>query len=418
MSKELIIEEFNYINHQNLSIKESLIESINLIKKSDYKRAKPLLDGLDAKFIEKSSLEYAIYLKYLAKVYNENGLINKAVTLSSKSIEILQIHLCELNSVLIETKLEHYLIRNHFTNNFQNVKSSILKCLINSILINDKRLIVSSYSCLGHAYKTYGQYKMNQYYSSKSYKLFKKYKLSDYNFERELLLNIFQALPQNKLYSHYYTKKKLKDLEKLLLPQKDYIHLGLAHYQIAFNKLNFMEYNKVIENLDKAVHYYSMFEDENKMMAYCNLLRWQVLNRMGRVAFSDRFLTKSLELMLSTYGKVNFEWILFYHEIIYGYIYLHDKANVLKYTKLASQILNQYNNNPSPIKTMNFLICLIGMVEVEGQIDELKEYYDNFTLCHRFIYGENSELTNGLELIFFAKGTWKDLNLLRNSQTI
>jgi tetratricopeptide (TPR) repeat protein len=214
VSKHLIFEEFSNINTQNISVKEDLIESINLIKQSHYIKAKSLLDGLEANFIEKNTLEYGIYLKYLANTYYQHGMINKAASFSVKSIEILQFHLSEFNTLLIETKLEYNEIRNQLTNNFQNLKNSILKCLINSIIINDKKMIVYSYMCLGNAYKVCGQLHKSGFYCKLSHKLFKKYKLKDDNFELKVLLNILKTNSNYNAFSKLYMKGKFKKLEK------------------------------------------------------------------------------------------------------------------------------------------------------------------------------------------------------------
>ena len=408
VSKHMIFEEFSNINPQNISVKEDLIESINLIKQSHYIKAKSLLDGLEANFIEKNTLEYGIYLKYLANTYYHHGMINKAASFSVKSIEILQFHLSEFNALLIETKLEYNEIRNQLTNNFQNLKNSILKCLINSIIINDKKMIVYSYMCLGHAYKVYGQLHKSGFYCKLSHKLFKKYKLKDDNFELKVLLYILKTNSNYNTFSKLYMKGKFKKLENLLLPKKDYIHLGIAHYYIGIFLLNYLEYNTVMINLEKAIYYLSMCEDQTNMMAYCNLLRWQVLIRMGRLAFSEKYLSKALELIISINGKINFEMILFYHIIADTLLFVDDKHNILKYTKMANEIIIKYNVNPSAIKTNNHLISLIVIINQKENFNEMQEYFNNFLSCHQSVYEEESEMMTNLEIIFLAKGCYKE----------
>jgi hypothetical protein len=415
--KKFSVKLYNYFEQENISVKEELISSIDMYNKNRFQSAKQGFEGIESKFIQRNSIEYALLLKYLSKTNNELGIINKAVSYSNKSVEILQGLLSEFSPLLIETKLENFNYKSYFTSNFENAKLSLLKCLVNAMLVNDRKSIVLCYASLGKTYKTYGQFKMFQYYSNKSLRLYKKFKLNDSFLLKEIILSCFQGLPSYHTYSNFYTKRLLKQLTTLLKGIEDSNALAIAHYQIAMNRLSLLQYSKVLEHLDISLEHSQKSEENSKMLAYTSILRWQALTRMGRIAFSSQNLYYALELMNKSFGKLNFEWVHLYHEIAQNYMFLQDSQNNIKYVKLAADIINQYHDSPSPIKTQNVQIGLLGLVEGCGAMTTIfQEYSNNFTSYHRTIIGEESEMTLNVELHYLTKGKYSNLQNARESQ--
>ena len=357
-------------------------------------------------------------LKYAAKADNEHGLLNRAVSLSSKSIELFRNHVSDLHPIMIETKLENYLYSTYLTYKFEIIRNGILKCLINSIIIGDKKLTVSAYYHMGFSYKVFGQVNASSYYSNKSYKLYNKYKLNDYQLFKELSINLFTVLPVYQLKNSFFLQKNLPKFEKFFQSMKDNRSIGLIYYYVAQSKLNFMEYCTAWDYIEKAEALFTKVERQSKLLAMCNFIKWVALSRLGRIGFSDKYYTKSTEIMKSCYGKSNFEWILFYHEVAYNYFLLEDLDNSIKYTKIALELINNFNSNPSAIKCSNYFIAAISMSNQEMNESDLKNYLNGFFTSHRLIFAEESELTINMSVMLYMKGKYHILKEFKENQNI
>ena len=75
---------------------------------------------------------------------------------------------------------------------------------------------------------------------------------------------------------------------------------------------------------------------------------------------------------------------------------------------MANEIIIKYNVNPSAIKTNNHLISLIVIINQKENFNEMQEYFNNFLSCHQSVYEEESEMMTNLEIIFLAKGCYKE----------
>jgi hypothetical protein len=409
-------EEISFIHPEHINLKNPLKEAEHLIKQSNYIDAKKILDVISNNFIHQNTLEYALYLKYAAKADNEHGLLNRAVSLSSKSIELFKYYVSDLHPILIETKLENYFYSSYLTYKFEIIRNGILKCLINSIIIGDKKLTVLAYYNLGISYKIFGQLNASGYYSKKSYKLYNKYRLKDIQLFKDISINLFSVLPVYQIKNSSFLRKNLPKFEKTFQDLKDHKSLGLIYYYVAQSKLNFIEYCSALDYLDKAEAQFNLVERQSKLLAMCNLIRWIALSRIGRIGFSDKYYIKSLEIMKNCYGKYNFEWILFYHEVAYNYFIMEDLDNSIKYTKMALEIINHFNSNPSAIKCTNYYLAVISMSNQEMDYTDLKNYLNGFFTSHRLIYAEESEMTVNMSVMLYMKGKYKILKEFKENQ--